>query len=97
MEISRVGLIVPSSETALEVNSGDDLRGIRVATTVQGVIGIAFIIYRAEAERVLSAGLVHNLPQSAGVATLRPQLGRKLEGVAIGFDVREFHTASGDL
>lgn len=88
LEISRIGLIIPSAETALEVDSRDHLSGIRVATTLEGVIGLAFIFNRDGAEKQVSVGVVKHLPQTAGLATLRPQSGRKIAGVEVGFDVR---------
>jgi hypothetical protein len=88
VEISRAGLIVPSSEITFKLSMGDCVSGIRLTATASGIIGMALLVRRGQAEAVLSAGLLQDLPQGAGLATLRPQQGRNMLGVAIGFDVR---------
>lgn len=87
-EISRAGVIMPSSEITFELSPEDNLSGIRVAATASGIIGMALLVQRGQVEAVFSAGLLQDLPQGAGLATLRPRVGRKMLGVAIGFDVR---------
>lgn len=86
VEFARVGLFIASSEVTWQIRSEDRVNGIQVATTLAGVIGLACVVGEGETERTLVAGPIHSLPQDAGMATLRPKLGRKLEGVAIGFD-----------
>lgn len=85
-ELSRAGLVLVYSKTALTIVRGC-LSGIRVATAVSGVVGIAFC-FQGETETTLEAGIVHQLPQGVGVATLRPRRGHRFLGIAIGFDVR---------
>jgi hypothetical protein len=87
VESARVGLSIASSEVTWQISSEDRVNGIQVATTVTGVIGLACIVGEGREEHTLVAGAVHNLPRGAGMATLRPRLGRQIEGVAIGFDV----------
>lgn len=88
LESGRTGLVVPSSETILRRSAKDSLTGIRVASSISGIVGIAFC-FRGEGghESILSAGVIQDLPEGVGIGTLRPREGRRAVGMTVGFDV----------
>ncbi|KAH7309026.1 hypothetical protein B0I35DRAFT_441252 [Stachybotrys elegans] len=88
-ETSRVGLIKPSTETVLKIVTSGHLVELKVAIAATGIIGMGFC-FDEDPGTVHSAGTIQNLPQGAGCTTLRAQAGRKIEGLAVGFDACKF-------
>lgn len=91
VELSRVGLIIPFSETTLTLTSKDHLSSIHVASSVSGITGISFRFLGEENRSItLSAGTVQELPDGVGIAKLNPRNGTRVVGLVVGFDVSIF-------
>lgn len=78
VELSRAGLIHPTSETRISILPEERLVGIRVATSVCGIVGLSLLVQNsASAGQELSraAGEIMNPSDGVGVGILRPQMG----------------------
>jgi hypothetical protein len=87
VEMSRVGLVLPASERSVKCLQTHKLSGVKVASSVCGIVGLVFL-FKGVTETTHPAGAIHEPNGGEGVATLRPQHGRTVAGLAIGFDVR---------
>ncbi|KPA37574.1 hypothetical protein FLAG1_09606, partial [Fusarium langsethiae] len=86
-EISRVGFVLPTSETHLYIRESARLVAIRVAVSTGGIIGLG-IQEEDITGNVLwqSAGPLDNLPDFSGVITLKPRTNSRIFGLILGFD-----------
>lgn len=87
-EISRVGYIVIHSEVDLHLGPHHRLTEMRVAASASGITGITFCIDGGTDAIVWkNIGVVTDLPDGVGLATLKPKINSRLCGAIIGFDV----------
>ncbi|KAK7431652.1 hypothetical protein QQZ08_001871 [Neonectria magnoliae] len=69
----------------------DRLRGIQVASSISGIVGLRFKLENvADYASWKTAGIVENPPDGVGVATLEPRAGFQVSGAIIGLDVCKF-------
>jgi hypothetical protein len=87
-EISRAGYILPQSEVHISISPQHRLSGIRVAISASGIVGLGFNLEDKIGHVTQKAvGIMKDLPEGVGVATLGPRTGFQLSGVIVGLDV----------
>ena len=87
-DISRSGIIVPQTEVSLSVSRHQYLDSIVVASSISGIVGLGFRISDNSGKSLLkTAGMMSDLPDGTGLATLEPERGFRLCGAVVGLDV----------
>ncbi|KAL3601042.1 hypothetical protein FPOAC2_05295 [Fusarium poae] len=86
-EISRVGFVLPSTETHLCISKSARLVAIRVAVSIGGIIGIELEEEDAMGQVMWqSMGQLRDLPDFSGIVTLKPKNESQISGLILGFD-----------
>ncbi|KAF5571670.1 hypothetical protein FPANT_13516, partial [Fusarium pseudoanthophilum] len=86
-EVSRVGYIVPETETHVPLGTNHRMTGLRVAASASGIVGLSFRIDNGTgAIAWKSIGTVTDPPDGVGVAILEPKIDSQICGAVIGFD-----------
>lgn len=84
-EMSRAGIILPTTERVMCMNQPGTLEGVQVVSSTDGVVGIRLFLKVMSGEITsLGAGLLNSLPLNTGIATLTPTEGSQIAGLKIG-------------
>ncbi|KAK0724397.1 hypothetical protein B0H67DRAFT_567835 [Lasiosphaeris hirsuta] len=89
-EVSRIGFCTPHCEKKIKVDSSDRLVGIKVASSVNGLLALRCVLQRADSEdqgpSESYAGCFDTSFSGIGVATLYPRSGSTLSSIRVGLD-----------
>ncbi|EKJ74255.1 hypothetical protein FPSE_05552 [Fusarium pseudograminearum CS3096] len=86
-EMSRVGFVLPDTETHLCIQRSSHLTAIRVTASIGGIIGLSFQQTDIEGKfSWQSADHRDKLLDFAGVVTLKPAMNERILGIIVGFD-----------
>lgn len=90
-ELSRVGLIIPSSEVRIPVGQQHQFLELRVACAVSGIVGLGFTFQDLDGiKHFKAAGTIVDIPSDVGVLHLTCKQDQQLGGILVGLDVSFF-------